>query len=450
MSPRQPDVKPPTETTALNSIPPPTDPPPPSLRHLLILCLLTVGPHFGKHALSSLLPQVLSVLSLSAADAGLLFSAQELPGVFVPLLGGIALSSTALPLHITALFLAVLVFLGQALTASAIQSRSYALLIFSRFLFGLGDGLLVVVQGAIVGARFKDSSLSSAFGIMLFASRASSYTGLVLPVVLSTTVGLIPALYAIALICLISPLAAIFLPTPPPSASTVSPTAILALPRALPRAFYLLALLWALLASSIFTLLHFAAAISTSSSLPALTSHTALASALSASILLISAVLSPPLGYLQDVLNRRLPILRTTFFLAATGLALASYATHIDTSPALYVAAVALIAAAFAAAPVTLLSAIALVVDDAALLPAALALYKSAENAVMAATHWAAGALRDATGTYAATLLFLAAIAAAGMPVVYALARTEHCSALTGLPPPASRAGGPGGARLRI
>lgn len=118
--------------------------------------------------------------------------------------------------------------------------------------------------------------------------------------------------------------------------------------------------------------------------------------------------------------------------------------------PAARVVAVAgllAIVVAFGAAPVTLLSSVAVTVPPHTA-SAALGIYKAVENVALALVHVIAGALKDWSGSYAPPLAFWAALAAAAAVVAHGLSclRVPALGApddakLAPLPPP------PGGTR---
>lgn len=409
---------------------------------LVVTSILSFGSHFGKHFLSSLGPGIMNRLVISRAAFGLTFSAQETPGILVPVLGSIVISATHVSFGAAAVVLASVVTLGQMLSAIATHFRSYEVLLLGRFLFGVGDGCLVVVQGAIVGDRFRhDGKMSLAFGTMLLSSRLSSYAGLASPKFFSDSLGLVPAIYLSAAACSVSLIAALmyalFLDSAFGNANSVNGQGLetasffqeawLAI-RKLRFPFWLVACCWAMLASAVFTLLHFAADVAKNSTLPALSSREQLSGLVSGGILLLSAFLSPIAGIAQDRLGHRVHILGGACLLTCAGMALCAYG--IGYSAVLVLLGIALVAIGFSVAPVTLLSCVALCVDNKSHLPTALGLYKASENVVMAQTHWIAGALRDNSGDYFWSLVFLSGIAALGCASAVGLSHTGKAKVL--------------------
>lgn len=410
---------------------------------LVVVCLLTVGSHVGRHFLSSLGPQLIERMAISRLAFGLTFSSQEIPGVLIPLVGGILISASRLRFGAAALVLAAFVTVGQAMSAVAIHVNSYSALLVGRFVFGVGDGCLVVVQGAIVGERFKDGRISSAFGTLLLCSRLSSFVGLATPGPLSSAVGLVPAVYISSAVCLLSLVAAAVytyaleskserLAAPEGRSLASFCSQVLATVTRLRPEFWLVACCWATLASAVFTFVHFAADISRTSPNALLAAHAMWASVLSSGILLLSGVLSPLAGHLQDSTGRRIELLGLSFGLTCAGIPLCAAGAVTSALPTLV--GLLLIAAGFAVAPVTLLSCVALVVEREHL-PAALGLYKASENMVLSVAHFVAGALHDATGNYTLPLLFLSLTAGVGLAAVFGLRRSSSSAVLTAASP---------------
>ncbi|GAB0498356.1 hypothetical protein MMPV_009699 [Pyropia vietnamensis] len=241
-------------------------------------------------------------------------------------------------------------------------------------------------------------------------------------------------------------------PPPPPLSDGVDRPApvrwaatLLATTRALPLAFWHLAVIWALLASALFPLLHAAGAIFASSfpaAWPAGLSPAA-ASAVPSVVVGAAAAASPLVG---ATVGRRggagarprggvpchggglavLSVLATLPAPAVQGDGVADVAGLFSWRgvPAAKVAAVAgllAIVTAFGAAPVTLLSSVAVAVPPHTA-GAALGIYKSVENVALALVHVIAGGLKDWSGSYAPPLAFWAALAAAGALVAHRLA----------------------------
>jgi MFS family permease len=300
----------------------------------------------------------------------------------------------------------------------------------SRLLFGLGDGALVVLQGAIVARWFKQGGLvSTAYGATLLVSRLSSFTGVAAPAFFAEHVGLVSAMWMSVIVCFISLIASVLyafaearqetrliengLTANLTFASVCS--GFVSTLRRLDTDFWCIAAVWSVLASTIFTLIHYAADIAaTELNIP----HGAASAGLaSGSILLFAGLSSPLVGGMQDAYGKRSHLLAGSLLLSTAGMLLCAAGVYVSST--LFAAfGLVLAALAFAIAPVTLLSCVALVVESS-VMPAALGIYKATQNLVLSMTHVAAGALRDSTGNYVATLSLLALLAASGLVPVW-------------------------------
>lgn len=393
-------------------------------RTIFLLALFTVGSHFGKHALSGLGPDIMRQLFVKRLQFGFLFSLQELPGIVLPVVGGVAL--TFVPHAAAAVVLASSVCLATALCALAVRHNSYHALLFARFLSGLADGALVTVQGGIVAQRFNQSKVSTAFGITLMLSRLSSFAGLSIPPLISERLGLEAAMWTAFAFCIPSVTATILYSltwrhdfieefperatSPPEQQHRIS-----AVIRSLGLPFWLVTYIWVAVAGAIFSFIHFAP--------DAFASHFGILASTSGfmtGLLVLAAGLSSPFfGVLQDKYGRRALLLSLScggisFGILLCFIAISTVSIPVVSSTQLLAVALFLIALGFSAAPVTLLSSLSLVVDEIAIC-AALGLYKATENAGMAVLHVSTGALRDASGSYLSSFLLLAAVAGSGI-----------------------------------
>lgn len=137
---------------------PPPAPPPPlppatagqRLALLTAAILFSSGSHFARHALSSLTPTLTARLTLSATSMAALFSAQELPGIVLPLTAASLL--TLGPPSTVAAAAAAVSTAGQVAAAAAVGAGSYGGLFVARLAFGAADSVLVVAMGALIAA----------------------------------------------------------------------------------------------------------------------------------------------------------------------------------------------------------------------------------------------------------------------------------------------------------
>ncbi|KAJ8907252.1 hypothetical protein NDN08_003733 [Rhodosorus marinus] len=400
---------------------------------LALCCLMSVGAHYGKHALSALGPELMSELRLNKRQFGLIFSAQELPGVVLPLYAGVIVG--VLQPHVAAVVLTSAVFIGQLLVTFAVRIQSYTVLLLGRIVFGLGDGALVVLQGFIIGKWFAAREpedvelvehrgklgLSTAYGIMLLCSRLSSFSALGSPAMISSTCtgGLTCALQFALVVCgvsLVAGLAFWWFFGHYYGSDWSGGRSVGGFFRIYNLEYVLLISIWMLVSAAFFSFVHFA---------PALFSQRYLFSAVDAGFISsmclgLAALVSPFLGSLLDRVGHRPDVLIAGSLLMSA----AMFRLLLPSGQTEVFIAVALLGSGFALAPVTLLSSVALVTDESNLAPA-LGVFKSCENLSMALAHYVAGLLVDVSGGYTWTLIFLKVLCLWAIACAYVLRRYD-------------------------
>lgn len=372
----------------------------------------------------------MDALDAGRTEYGLLFSSWELPGIGLSLVSGIIL--VYVPHAPAAALLASSITVASAISALAVAYTSYTLLLIGQFLLGLTQGALTTVQGAII-AHYFSSHVGTGFGVMLLTSRMSSFAGLTLPALFASWFGLrtsmwistaitIPSLICTAIYAIESSRRETF-----HNGDTVSS---IRFARSFPHTFWLVCYLWIIVSGVVYVLLHFAPdALSSQLNFPPTLSGT-----LSASLMVVAAITSPILGAIQDRLHHRASIISASCAFLFMGTMLLMNVLHAISwnKTTLGVAAEALIALlmftiSFSVAPVTLMTCIALIVDDS-VMPAALGIYKAGECAALAVLHGLFGILRDISGAYFLSLGILAILALSGIPISLRLgAHLTHC-----------------------
>lgn len=413
---------------------------------LALISAITVGSHYSTHSLSSLGPEIIDLLGIQRSQYGFLFSSEEIPGIILPIVGGVAL--TYIPHGPAAVVLSGLILVSTSLCAMAVTKESYSALFLGRFFFGLFDGALTTLQGALVAHWFR-RRISSSFGVTLLVSRASSFLGLSLPAYLSQSFGLVASMWFSVFLCVPAFLASILYtvlsarytqaftdsvsaesqPLLPGSTPTTASQVyrrgyrgFLALIRSFSLTFWLVCYLWVVVAGTVFSIAHFAP--------DAFSSHFGITSSisglLSASMIIVGGLGSPIFGALQDRIGRRATILSYACVAICLGILVCTDAIGSNVIPLpkkfKVFLGLCLVALGFASAPVTLMSSLALSVDDFAT-AAALGLYKASENAGLAVFHVVTGLLRDDFGSYVPSFVALSALAASGALVALLLGK---------------------------
>lgn len=392
-----------------------------SAGQLLQIAIFNIGSHYNQHCLSGLSPQIMSLFDTNRLAYGALYSSEELASIVLCVTSGIVLAYV--PLAPMAFLFTGTVTLSAVLCAIAVTRISYPMLVAGRFLFGLTQGMLTTVQGAIIANRFS-THVGTAFGVMLLTSRLSSFAGLTMPAFFAERFGLGASMW-IAAVTAIPPFisAAAFAMKRPPAtgreenltATNLTATAHpLDLLRTLSPPFWLTCYIWVVLSGVVYTTLHY----SVDALLTRFSMTPAVASVISSSLMVVAGIASPCLGALQDRMHNQAAILKTCCACHLVGMGCLIAGLTIPPWSLVTKAAVTLafifLGLGFTAGPVTLMACVALVVPDASM-PAALAIYKAAEGAGLAFLHVTFGILRDWTGVYVWSLAMLGLLAASGI-----------------------------------
>lgn len=385
---------------------------------LLQIASINIGSHYNQHCLSSLSTQLMETLHVNRTEYGLLFSSEEIPGIILALVSGVIL--VYVPHAPAAVLLGVAITASSAFSAFAVVYNSYKLLLVGRFMFGLTQGALTTVQGAIIARRFS-AHVGTGFGMMILSSRLSSFAGLTLPAFFSARFGLVGSMWISTLFTLPSLISivayAIISQQLDRNVRQVPPMMPHRVVASLSSSFWIICYIWCVVSGAVYTFLHFAPdAVSTR-----LGMSPTISSVISSSLMTVAAVASPALGVIQDRLHHRATVIAsccallfvgTLFFMTSLHLAVNSTVTPAVAASA--IGGLSMFAIGFSGAPVTLLACIALTVDSASI-PAALGIYKASETAALAVLHGTIGALRDVTGDYFAPLSILAILALSGL-----------------------------------
>ncbi|OQR92329.1 Major Facilitator Superfamily (MFS) [Achlya hypogyna] len=140
----------------------------PSHRFFLLVCVCVVpfGGHFVKNGMSSLQQLMLDDKEYPITNTmyGAINSAVSVPNMILPFVGGHLLDRKGSG---CILFFLVLMLLGQTLFAWAMERHIWTYALLGRFVFGMGEGSVVVGARAIVAYWFDMSELTFAMGTMV-------------------------------------------------------------------------------------------------------------------------------------------------------------------------------------------------------------------------------------------------------------------------------------------
>lgn len=140
---------------------------------LLLICLLGFGNYFCYDTPGALEAPIEDALSIGTSQFTSLYALYSWPNTIMCFFGGLLIDKF-LGIRLGAIiFLAILV-LGQLMFACGAFSGLFWLMQLGRFVYGLGGESLTVAQNTYVVSWFKGSELNTVFGFQITVSRAGS------------------------------------------------------------------------------------------------------------------------------------------------------------------------------------------------------------------------------------------------------------------------------------
>ncbi|KAJ3239549.1 hypothetical protein HDU81_005776 [Chytriomyces hyalinus] len=177
-------------------------------KDLLILalsCLLLFGNYYAYDNPAALNRQLMAHLQLDydmwQYELNLLYVVYSFPNMFLPYFGGRLVDKFGSRVLVIYSSIGVV---GQLLFSAGIHTRSSAMMLVGRFLFGVGGESVVVVQGCLMAACFDGRMLSFALSLNLCVSRLGSVANAILSPVLDKWWGVETAVLGGTVACLIS------------------------------------------------------------------------------------------------------------------------------------------------------------------------------------------------------------------------------------------------------
>ncbi|KAG0742116.1 hypothetical protein G6F57_000956 [Rhizopus arrhizus] len=142
---------------------------------LFTTLFFTSGAHFSTSALSAMKSQIKSHLHIDNTQYGVISSSVSIVNTLFPIFGGIFIDVFGSVWGI--LTVNSIIVLGCLLTALAAKLQSFGLMVAGRVLFGIGSGLIVTMQEAILYKWFRTHHLAIAIGLQVSITRLSNFVG---------------------------------------------------------------------------------------------------------------------------------------------------------------------------------------------------------------------------------------------------------------------------------
>ncbi|KAJ1974886.1 hypothetical protein H4R35_003405 [Dimargaris xerosporica] len=172
---------------------------------LALICalLLSVGGHYAAHTLSALKATVKEDFGISNTQYGIVQSAVSLVNTVLPVLGGLFID--AFGTSTGSVLATSCITLGTAVVALSTHSRSYAVMVCGRLLYGLGSGTIVTVQETILSHWFTGKGLAVTIALQIATARLASFLSMGTTIPIAKATGFYGcAFWASAAICFCS------------------------------------------------------------------------------------------------------------------------------------------------------------------------------------------------------------------------------------------------------
>jgi MFS family permease len=120
------------------------------IKLLAVVCvyLFSLGSHYEAHLFATIKGEIKKELTLSNLQFHLLSAVVSFPNSIVPFIGGIIIDFCGVDKSSVAITLSI--FLGSVLACVGLFVKSFYLLIVGRFMYGIGQGCVVIIQETIL------------------------------------------------------------------------------------------------------------------------------------------------------------------------------------------------------------------------------------------------------------------------------------------------------------
>lgn len=137
---------------------------------LVLMGLVIFGSYYAYDAVSPIADFIIEGMGITKAQYGLLFSYYSLPNFIMVLLGGILLDKIGI--RKAGILYAGLCALGVGMTAAG---SSFQLMLWGRFVYGLGSESLIITMDKILSKWFRGKELAFAFGLNITIARLGTF-----------------------------------------------------------------------------------------------------------------------------------------------------------------------------------------------------------------------------------------------------------------------------------
>ncbi|KAL0082167.1 major facilitator superfamily domain-containing protein [Phycomyces blakesleeanus] len=158
---------------------------------LILVCMLSlpVGCHYLEATMGTLKTTLKNSMHINNTQFSILLSSVSLVNTILPLLAGTFVDDLSSVGSIRgSTLVSTVIFSGSLMVSLAAERNSYPVMITGQIIYGLGGGMIVTMQEAILSRWFRDRQLAIVIGILLSFARLTKWAAKMVcyPIVNST------------------------------------------------------------------------------------------------------------------------------------------------------------------------------------------------------------------------------------------------------------------------
>ncbi|OAD78168.1 hypothetical protein PHYBLDRAFT_140272 [Phycomyces blakesleeanus NRRL 1555(-)] len=138
--------------------------------------VLMFGCHYLEATVGTLKTSLKNSMNINNTQFSILLSSVTLVNTILPLLVGNLVDDISFVGSIrSTTIVSTIIFAGSVLVSVASTYNNYAMMVTGQVIYGLGDGMIVTMQEAILSRWFRDQQLSIIVGLMLSVARLTKW-----------------------------------------------------------------------------------------------------------------------------------------------------------------------------------------------------------------------------------------------------------------------------------
>ncbi|KAI8973700.1 major facilitator superfamily domain-containing protein, partial [Mycotypha africana] len=144
---------------------------------LFSMLIMPVGCHYMEATLGTLKTTLKHSMNINNTQFSILMSAVSVVNTVLPFFAGAFADdfNSSIGTVRGTLATSMVIFVGSLLVSVAVNNNNYPMMLAGQVIYGLGDGVIVTFQEAILSRWFRNKQLSIVVGIMLSVARLTKF-----------------------------------------------------------------------------------------------------------------------------------------------------------------------------------------------------------------------------------------------------------------------------------